>query len=176
VQRYAIDVQNFGGKGLVAFAVVKNRENVGAFDFFESTRRMLGNRKAQSEVFLADFRFLRYDHGALDRVLEFTDVAGPLVAIEQGHSGGRNPDDAFVHRSRKLADEVFDEHGNVAFAFTQRGQRNLKNVQAVIEVGAETALFDKPFKILVGRGDAAEVDVDRMSAADAGDFALLEDA
>src|SRR6202008_2162107 len=92
------------------------------------------------------------------------------------HGARRHPDDAFVHGSRELADEMFHQDGNVTFTFAKRGQVNLENVQAIVEVRAEAPFLDKLFKVFVGRGDAAKIDVDRMSATDAGDFAFLKNA
>jgi hypothetical protein len=51
---------------------------------------------------------------------------------------------------------MFHQDGDVAFAFAKRGQLNLENVQAVVEVRAETPFFDKLFKVFVGRGDCSE--------------------
>jgi hypothetical protein len=59
---------------------------------------------------------------------------------------------------------MFHQDGNVAFTFAKRGQLNLENVQAIVEVQAEAPFLDKLFKVFVGRGDAAKIDVDRMSA------------
>ena len=58
----------------------------------------------------------------------------------------------------------------------KRRQLDLKNIQAVEEVRAEAAFFDELLELLVGGGDAAEVHLDGMRAADAGDFPFLENA
>ena len=40
-----------------------------------------------------------------------------------------------------------------------------KDVQAVVEIGPEVALFDEGFQVLVGGGDAAEIDLELDVAA-----------
>src|SRR5208337_2243598 len=136
---------------------------------------MFGEGQAQSEVFLADFRLLGDNHGALDSVFKLANIAGPLVTVQEGHGGWRDTIDALVHGSGELADKVFNQNRDIALAIAQRRQLDLKNIQAVEEVGAKAAFLDELFEFLVGGGDAAEVNLDGMRAADALDFAFLED-
>ena len=60
--------------------------------------------------------------------------------------------------------------------FPQRRANNRDDVEAVVEVLAEFALFQQAFQVLVGRSDDAHVHFDRFSAAHAKKFPLLEDA
>ncbi|MNC73423.1 hypothetical protein D3C76_1172200 [compost metagenome] len=55
---------------------------------------------------------------------------------------------------------------DIAFALTQRWQGDGDNVQAVIEVFTELAFGNVLFQILVGGGDNADIDRDRLAGAD----------
>src|SRR5205814_639699 len=50
------------------------------------------------------------------------------------------------------------------------------DVEPVEEILAEAALLDLSLEVLIGRGDDADIDGDRLRAADALEFLLLEDA
>ena len=132
----------------------------------------LGGLKMKSGF--VQLRFLSDNHGALDRILQFANVAQPRLLLQVVHRYGRDPSDALVHGQRELADEVVDEHGDVLAAVAQRRQFDAEDVEPVKKVGAELAFLDQFFEVLVGGGDAAEVHVDDLVAANAGDFALLQ--
>ena len=61
-------------------------------------------------------------------------------------------------------------------ALSQRRQHQRNDVDPVIEIRAELSFRDKLFKVPVGRADKAEVDLQRLLAADALELALLQDA
>ena len=81
-----------------------------------------------------------------------------------------------VHGEGKLADEMLDQQRNVFAALAQRRELNSKHIQPVKKIGAEGALFDHFFEIFVSRGNAPEIDLDNLIAADARDLALLQHA
>ncbi len=66
------------------------------------------------------------------------------------------------------------KHGDVLPAFAQRRQFDAEDVEPVEKIGAELALRDQFFQILVGGGDAAEVHLDDLVATHSGDFAFLQ--
>ena len=73
-------------------------------------------------------------------------------------------------------EEVADEVGNVLDALAQRRQPQRHDVEAEEQVLAEQALLDQDAQVLVGRGDDADVGLDRRAAADGRVLALLEHA
>ena len=135
-----------------------------------------GGLRLEDEVLLAQLWLLRHDHGALDGILQFADIAHPGLLLQLVHGSGCDASDVLVHGEGELADEVFDERGNVFAALAQRGQFDAEDVEPVKQVRTECALFDHVLEILVGGGHAAEVDLDDLVAADAGDLALLQHA
>src|SRR5258708_20948347 len=68
------------------------------------------------------------------------------------------------------------QRGNVFAAIAQRRQLKVNDVEAVIEIFSEAAFADKGEEVHVGGGDDADVDFNLLSAAEAHEFALLNDA
>ena len=66
--------------------------------------------------------------------------------------------------------------GKIIEALAERGQTKSHALQPVEEVLPKLALGDHLLEVLVGRGDDAHVDADRLDAADPLDLALLERA
>ena len=58
----------------------------------------------------------------------------------------------------------------------QRGQAQVHDVQAIEQVFAERAVLHRFGEIAVRGGDDADIDLDRLGAADAVDLALLDGA
>ena len=56
----------------------------------------------------------------------------------------------------------------------KRGQLDGEDIDAIVEILAEPPLLHRPFQVLVGRADDAEVDLDRPRAADAGQLLGLQ--
>src|ERR1700722_13597434 len=95
--------------------------------------------------------------GSLDAVLELADVAGPGVTGEALGGGARQPDDALGFAAMQ---EALREQEHVVLPLPQRGDLNLDDVDAVIEVLPEAALLDLGVEVAVGRGDDARVERD----------------
>ena len=72
-----------------------------------------------------------------------------------------------------LVEEVIDESRDVLLAVAQGGQRDVDDVEAEVEVLAETAFLDGLLEFGVGGGDDADVDMDGLVGADGHELALL---
>ena len=72
--------------------------------------------------------------------------------------------------------KVSEQRRHVFAAIAQRGQLQVNDVQAVIQILAEAAFADEREQIDVGGGDDADIDLDLLGAAEAHEFALLNDA
>ena len=70
--------------------------------------------------------------------------------------------------------EVAYQYGDVFLSVAQRRDLDAEDIKPIEKIGTELALLDQLFQILVGGGDAAEVHLDGLVAAHAGDFALLQ--
>ena len=75
-----------------------------------------------------------------------------------------------------LLGEVLDEQGDIVGAVAQRRQDDGDDVEAVVEVIAESALADHRLEVAVRRRDDAHIDVNGFLTADAVEFLLLQDA
>jgi hypothetical protein len=68
------------------------------------------------------------------------------------------------------------QYGNILATLAQRRQRDEGDIQAIVEVFAETTLADGLHQVHVGGGDHPHVHLNGLARADAGDFALLQHA
>jgi hypothetical protein len=73
-------------------------------------------------------------------------------------------------------DEVVHQERDIGPPLAERRHREGEDVEPVIEVLAERPGGDRGGQVAVRRGDHADVDADRLAAADALELALLEDA
>ncbi len=68
------------------------------------------------------------------------------------------------------------EQLDVGAAFAQRRHADADDVEPVVEVLAELAALDRRLEILVGRGEEAHVDAERVLAADRAHALVLQHA
>src|SRR5262249_28447991 len=118
----------------------------------------------------------RQNNGALDDVLELTHITGPLILRQQLHGVPGDPVDLSAELLAEARDKVGHEQRNVLVPFPQRrhGQRN--HVQTEKKIGAKATLTDFFVEVAVGGGDDADVDPERLAAADRLELLLLKHA
>src|SRR5262245_37389180 len=95
------------------------------------------------------------DHGALDAVLELSQIAGPRIALHQVEGLRREPLDLLVHLGFRLAKKVVGENGNVLRALSQRRKDDGEGVEAVEEILAKLTGDEGPLEVAVGGGNHA---------------------
>src|SRR5215467_8085967 len=111
--------------------------------------------------------FVLENHGALDGVLEFANVAWPIVCEQKTAGLGADAANRFLELAVIPVDEEVDEGKNVLSALAQRRDENGDDGEAVIEVLAEVAFADGFFEIAIGCGDHADIDLHVAHASDA---------
>src|SRR5262245_65687475 len=74
-----------------------------------------------------------------------------------------------------LLPEVLGEDRDLLGPLAERGDEDVDDVEAVVEVLAEGALGDGFFEVFGGGGDDADVDADVAAGSQAGALALLQD-
>ena len=89
---------------------------------------------------------------------------------------GLSPPTRLLEPRGELLDEGRRQVGDVVAPLAQRRQRNLDDVQAVVEILAEAARRHLLREPAVGGGDEAHVDLAAVGRADALHFAVLDDA
>src|ERR1700675_3022194 len=118
----------------------------------------------------------RENHRALQQVFEFTDIAGPGIVRKRVHGAGGNVLNLFIEAAAELLHEIADEERNVFRTLAQRGDLNGKNIEAVVEVAAKSALGDQFRKIGVGGSDDTDIYASRSRASETFEFLLLQNA
>src|SRR5689334_5078832 len=111
-------------------------------------------------------RTRREDHGALDDVLELTDVPWPRVRDEPLHRRLTHRLDVLPDLRRVLPNEVVDQRGYVLATRAQRRYLNGEDIQAVEEVGAERPRGHRGRQVPIGGGDDADVDRHGLGGSD----------
>ena len=128
------------------------------------------------EIRQAELIGLAHDDGAIDRVLELADVAGPIELREMGHGLAADAGDGAVFLGGKARQEMPQQMRDVFAPQSQRRDRQRQHVQPVEQVLAERAALHEVEQFAVGRGNNADVDLHRLAAADRLDGALLQRA
>src|ERR1017187_3955015 len=119
---------------------------------------------------------LGQDDGPLEYILQFADVARPVIVRECIQNRGRNQIDVATHALRMFLDKVAREQRYVFTALSQWWNLQGENMQPVVEIGAEFAFLHHCFKVTVGGGDQAGVSPDRAIAAHTLEFLVLNRA
>src|SRR6185437_11243348 len=140
-------------------------------------RCRLGARaQIETKVARQQFRALPQGDRALDDVFELADVARPIKGSELGERIGGQLRDRLFGRTGEFGDEELRQRRNVLLVLAQRRQVNGHDVQAVVQIFTERALLERGAQVAVGGGDQADIHFLGAGAAEAFEFALLQDA
>ena len=105
-------------------------------------------------------------------ILEFPDISRPFVGVQDVQN--------LLPYCQILPGEFLDkkvrEDRDIFLALPQRFYADLNDIEAVVQVLAEFLLLDELLQVLVGSRDDPHVERDRLIAADALHFPLLNDA
>ena len=99
----------------------------------------------------------RQHKSALDDIAQLADVARPAMLVQHSEGLGIDVGHGHVVAAGAVADEPRRQQGDVRAPVTQRGQGDDQDVEAVIEVLAETARRGLGREVAVGRRDQAKV-------------------
>jgi hypothetical protein len=114
--------------------------------------------------------------GPLAIVLQFADVAGPVIILQGGDRFGLDVDHVLVVLLAVLIEKEGDERRNVLASQPQRRQDDRHDVEPPVKVLAERFAFDLAIQIAVAGGDHADIDAVGVGVADALELALLQNA
>ncbi len=116
------------------------------------------------------------NHGALDRVAQFADIARPGIIVELiEHRFADCGDFADVFVAH-LGQQKLHQSGNVFFVFAQRRHVDVEYVEPVIEIAAQLAASHGLVGNLVGRGEDAHIDRGLDLASQTAQFVIFQDA
>ena len=116
------------------------------------------------------------NHGVLDRVAEFANVAVPIAALEFGDClGGERGWLHFIFYGQDI-EKMLGQGANVLAPPAERGDFNFKGDQPEIQIVAKLALGHPPTEILVRGRNQAKIALHRPVGAHRQDLAMFEDA
>src|SRR5690348_4811063 len=188
VEGLQADTEQFGGASLVVSRSTEGLQNEfalhgvhGGADGKLNGGKIAGPLRRDFAEFrwkarAGDEVLVAHNGGALKSVAQFADVSRPGVAHENVEHFRADAADVLAVLGINVAQDMLDEKGDVFFVFAERGQVNVKNVQAEVKVLAQLAVADGLLGIFVGGGDDAHVDGRFGFAAEAADFAVFENA
>src|SRR5262249_24555214 len=113
------------------------------------------------------------NHCSLAHILQFANIAGPLVCLQQLHGSLLNIFNLFSRLARVPLGEIFHEQWNICFALTQRGHVDGKHIEPIKKVTAEGARADCLLQITIRSGDNAEICSDGLGSSDPFELPLL---
>src|ERR1700678_621334 len=140
-----------------------------------SVRFLVRLKPLQFGSWRAQYRLWRENHGAFNKVLQFTDVPGPLVTHQRIHRLRRDYLNSFVHALRVERCEVPHQSRNILSTLSKRWDLDRENFQTIVKVLAKRPLFDHGGQVPMRGCDQADVNLMRTVAAEPLQFLLLQD-
>ena len=113
------------------------------------------------------------DHGPLDHILQFTNIAGPVMGHQCCLAGSRNSINSDTVLAGQALHELIGQKGYVFLTLPQRWHRDGNDIQTKIKVLAEFFARDALLQITVGGCDDPHIDSDQPITTDPLQFALL---
>src|SRR5258706_7538827 len=110
------------------------------------------------------------DHGPLDDVLEFPDVAGPFVRLKQRQRRPADLPDALPGLRGIPLDQIFDEERDVFRTLAERRHSDGKDVQPIEQILPECSCGHRVLRIAIGRGENAYIHWNRVAVCPALDL------
>ena len=163
---------------LASFNACRIRARSAASEIFEARavqphRADLANQLRHSDV---ELRPVAQNHRPLYDVLQFANIAGPIVIRERLQRLRWNSFDFPAHPLRMFLDEVASEQGDVLTPLPQGRNVQRKDVQPVVQVRPEPVLIDHRLQVPIGCGDEPDVRPDSAIAADTLELLVLDSA
>src|SRR5262249_12059899 len=114
------------------------------------------------------------DHGTLDDVGQFPDIAWPVVQHEELHCLWGQALDRLMHLVTEALQEVVGQEGDVLAALTQWGEENRDDMDAIVEIVAKLSCLDSAPQILIRGSNKTEVDSGRSLSAYGIELVILQ--
>src|SRR5918996_1460230 len=95
---------------------------------------------------------------ALHHILQFANVTWPIILQEVLDGVLTHAWKRLIAVTTVLADEMLDQHRNIAFTFAQRRDVQRNDIQAIIEIFAKLSRRHMIFQTSIGRGYDSDVD------------------
>ncbi len=109
------------------------------------------------QILHLDYRAGRQNNQTFHDIFEFPDIARPVVTEQEFPSIRGYPGNPLLFQPIETTDEIFRQWQNVSRTFPERRCRNGNDIEPIIEIFTETALFDGGLQVLIGGGDDPEI-------------------
>src|SRR4029077_16630502 len=137
----AAQTERFGSLADIAIVTSQRALDEVMLDFVEAHVFEAGigadGGRAEAEIGGADRGSGGEEDAALDSVIEFADVAGPGMLVQELHGHRIETGDVFAIALGVAAEEMMREEIDIFFALAQRREMDLDGVQAEKEILAE---------------------------------------
>src|ERR1700722_7122805 len=118
--------------------------------------------------------FFAQDHATLDYVLQFADVARPVVGLEKIQRSLFYMANPFSGSLGISFNQILHQERNVVLPLAQSRYTDGENVKPVEEILAERARRDSSLQVAVCGRKHSHINRDRLAASDPLEFSLLE--
>src|SRR2546427_4794692 len=112
--------------------------------------RGVGAAEVRRKMTAADEVPVTDNHGAFEHIAQLADVSRPGIIVEKLADFGIHTANLAAVFGIEVAQNMLDEQGEILLAIAQRGQVNMKDVQAEIQILPELAVRNGLLGILVG--------------------------
>ena len=170
-RRSALSRKSRSNVSTTAALASRNERDAGAA---AAVGRRLG--RGVDQIGHVDLRAGRQQQRLLDRRAQLAHVALPDVLDAGAQRGAGQRLGRAAEALRRVLQEVLDQQRNVLAPLGERRDDELDDAQPVVEILAELPGAHRRLEILVGGGEHAHVDLERLVAADALELALLQRA
>ena len=134
-------------------------------------RRLRGGLR---KIGKAELIAVAHDNGAINRVLQLADIAGPLELRQVSHGLAANAGDEAIFFGAEPRQEVPQQMRDVFTPHPQRRDCQRQDVKAIEQILPEMPALHAIEQFAIGRGDDADVDLHRFTPADRLDGAFLQ--
>src|SRR5262249_44677959 len=122
------------------------------------------------------YRLRRKNHRAFNKVLQFTDIAGPLVSHQRIHCVRGNCVNSFIHPLRVKSREMPHQSRDVVNAVAKSRDLNWKYLQPVVEVFAKRSFLDHGGQVAMRGSDQTNVNLVRAVTSEPLELLFLQNA
>ena len=113
------------------------------------------------------------DNEPTDKVLQLSDIPRPVIGTHDRHGLGRQ-----IHRAAVLgvepSPEGLSQDRDGLKTLAQRGDMDLEDIEAIVQILAELTVVDRRLEISIGRRNDANIGSNRLPTPDARELKILE--
>src|SRR5258705_4522019 len=116
------------------------------------------------------------NHGTLDYILQFANVARPVVSLKQVQGSLIDISNLFTSSLRVTIDQVFDQQRNVVNALAQCRYSNRENTEAVEQILSEGAFSHGCTQVHICSREDSYIHRNCLTSTDSFEFPFLQNS